>query len=141
MNNVQFTSTVTRKYRYSHKTLHGKHQRAERHYRVQLPYIDIDCVVLTPPEAKWYFLTTCNTCQHHSYTQTINSAIFKPPCVRVQKGHSHMLRCVAVRAVLQFLPATQVSSRAMKQVAVAGGQQLTHQHHKCIDPHHDQMLT
>lgn len=45
-------------YRYSHKTLHAKHQRAVRHYRVQLPYTDIDCVVPTPPEAKWYFLTT-----------------------------------------------------------------------------------
>ena len=52
-----------------------------------------------------------------------------------------MLRSVAVRAVLQFLPAAQVSGRAMQQVAVAGRQQLTHQHHKRIDPHHDQMLT
>lgn len=51
-----------------------------------------------------------------------------------------MLRCIAVRAVLQFLPAAQVSGRAVEQVAVARGQQLTHQHHKRIDPHHDQML-
>lgn len=29
----------------------------------------------------------------------------------------------------------------MEQVAVARGQQLTHQHDKRIDPHHDQMLT
>lgn len=28
----------------------------------------------------------------------------------------------------------------MEQVAVAGWQQLTHQHHKRIDPHHDQVL-
>lgn len=52
-----------------------------------------------------------------------------------------MLRCVAVRAVLQLLPAAQMSSRAMEQVAVARGQQLTHQHDERIDPHHDQMLT
>lgn len=52
-----------------------------------------------------------------------------------------MLRGITVRAVLEFLPAAKVSSRAMKQVAVTGWQQLAHQHHECIDPHHDQMLT
>lgn len=55
-------------------------------------------------------------------------------------GHSHVLRRVAVGAVLQLLPAAQVGRRAVQQVAVAGGQQLAHQHHKGVDPHHDQVL-
>lgn len=51
-----------------------------------------------------------------------------------------MLRGVAVGAVLQFLPAAQVSGGAVEQVAVARWKQLTHQHHKRIDPHHNQVL-
>lgn len=62
-------------------------------------------------------------------------------CASKEWRHSQVLRSVAVRAVLEFLPAAEVSGGAMKQVAVAGRQQLTHQHHEGIDPHHDQMLT
>lgn len=51
-----------------------------------------------------------------------------------------MLGGVTVRPVLQFLPAAEVSCRAMEQVAVAGGQQLAHQHDEGVDPHHDQVL-
>lgn len=52
-----------------------------------------------------------------------------------------MLRRVAVGSGLQTLPAAQVRCGAMQQVAVTGRQQLAHQHHKRIDPHHDQVLT
>lgn len=53
----------------------------------------------------------------------------------------HMLRGVAVRAVLQFLPSSEVSCRAVQQVAVTGRQQLTHEHYEGVDPHHDEVLT
>lgn len=52
-----------------------------------------------------------------------------------------MLRCVAVRAVFEALPAAQMCGGAMQQVAVAGREQLTHQHDEGVDPHHDQVLT
>lgn len=125
--------------RYSHKILHVKRQRAKQHYMFQLPYRDIDCVGPTPPEARWYFQTTCEKHSHNVH----EGGNIKPLSVYgcVQRGHLQMLRCIAVWAVLQFLPTAKVSCRAMKQVAVAGGQQLAHQHHKRVDPHHDKMLT
>lgn len=65
----------------------------------------------------------------------------RPRLVGHAKGHLHVLRCVAIGAVLQFLPAAQVGSGTMEQVAVAGGQQLAHQHYERVDPNHDEMLT
>lgn len=55
--------------------------------------------------------------------------------------HSHVLGRIAVGSVFQPLPAAQMCSGAVQQVTVTGWQKLTHQHHKRIDPHHDQVLT
>lgn len=82
------------------------------------------------------------------HLRSINSAVMAVACQGAAPAserarrwrHSQVLRGVAVRAVLQLLPAAEVRGGAVQQVAVAGRQQLAHQHDEGVDPHHDQVL-